>query len=244
MILKFCPGCGMEKPCDEFGRNASRPDGLAYYCRICFAEKSRASYRRRREARGQTVDTRRPAEVSPGLRRCPRCEEVKPESEFPRNRSTKSGFAAYCKPCHNEVTRHSIKKNHGTTRHYHLTRRYGLGAVEVQQLLHALDWCCLICSAALTLKNAHVHHDHATGVVRGVLCFNCNGGLGQFLDDALTLRRAADYLERRTPLVFVIPATERQLDLSGWPVGRAHHVSVLEQRLRRQLAGASGDAGA
>jgi hypothetical protein len=41
----------------------------------------------------------------------------------------------------------------------------------------------------------HVDHDHRTNQVRGMLCFNCNRGLGYLDDDLVTLYRAADYLE-------------------------------------------------
>lgn len=61
-------------------------------------------------------------------------------------------------------------------------------------MLDEQNWTCPICLGELTVKNAHVDHDHVTGTVRGILCFNCNGGLGQFRDTAESLRRAALYL--------------------------------------------------
>lgn len=42
----------------------------------------------------------------------------------------------------------------------------------------------------------HVGHDHETGKVRGILCFNCNQGLGDFRDDIRSLIRAVNYLMR------------------------------------------------
>ncbi|MEU9115034.1 endonuclease domain-containing protein [Streptomyces sp. NPDC048483] len=41
----------------------------------------------------------------------------------------------------------------------------------------------------------HVDHDHRTGKVRGVLCFNCNSGLGLLRDDPQAARRAIAYPE-------------------------------------------------
>lgn len=39
-----------------------------------------------------------------------------------------------------------------------------------------------------------VDHDHLTGVVRGVLCYYCNNGLGKFMDSIPNLESAIKYL--------------------------------------------------
>ena len=52
-----------------------------------------------------------------------------------------------------------------------------------------------VCAICLVPGPEHVDHDHKTGRVRAILCFNCNGGLGQFKDRPELLRRGADYLE-------------------------------------------------
>jgi hypothetical protein len=62
-------------------------------------------------------------------------------------------------------------------------------------MLEAQGGLCIICRSA---PAQHVDHDHETGAVRALLCFNCNGGLGQFKDDAVLLHAAAYYVQFHT----------------------------------------------
>ena len=70
-------------------------------------------------------------------------------------------------------------------------------------MLRKQDGVCAICRTA---PAAHVDHDHGTGAVRALLCFNCNGGLGQFKDDPEVLREAADYVAFHTLSQYMVRA--------------------------------------
>jgi len=190
MASKFCRDCGDYRPVSDFSKNARARDGLAFYCRTHLAERSlRSREGRRTKPRVQ----RRAAEgtvVPGGYKWCPDCDSVLPLTDFVRTVASASGYSAYCKPCHNTRSRASREKV-GGSRTYHLTRRYGITAAEADHLLDLQQGVCAICTAAPAV---HVDHDHATGAVRALLCFNCNGGLGQFKDDPDVLRAAADYV--------------------------------------------------
>lgn len=82
------------------------------------------------------------------------------------------------------------------TRESRLRSNYGLEPEDFDRFLIACQGRCQICSSVFEAKGSiHVDHSHASGEVRGLLCTNCNNGLGRFLDSADILRRAVEYLD-------------------------------------------------
>jgi hypothetical protein len=200
MDTKFCRDCGKDRPLTEFTRNRNSRDGYAFYCRAHARKRHEVS----RDRRNGTPKRRYPRglDIPEGHKWCPECGRVLPFSDFGRNAASKTGRTSYCKPCHNAAGR-KAKDLAGGERTYHLRRRYGITAHEADALLAGQDGLCAICKAAPAV---HVDHDHATGNVRALLCFNCNGGLGQFKDDPDVLRAAADYVRFHTLSQHVVAA--------------------------------------
>ena len=123
--------------------------------------------------------------------RCPQCGLDKPPKDFPRHRGSKRGRHTYCKPCHNARTKAYKLAKHGGEKNYLLAHRYDIRPETVRNLRERQRDLCAICRA---IEPKHVDHCHRTRRVRGLLCFNCNQGLGRFDDDVQALRRAIDYL--------------------------------------------------
>lgn len=79
----------------------------------------------------------------------------------------------------------------------HLAKTYGLEVGEYEAILEHQGGRCAICQRATgRTRRLSVDHDHATGLVRGLLCRPCNDMLGHGRDDPPFFRRAADYLEQ------------------------------------------------
>lgn len=217
---KYCKDCGELRPAAEFTSDKARKDGLSFYCKV----HARRRLLKAKDARQGPPRSRHPREivVPEGSKWCPDCSIVKPITEFVHNAASTSGWSAYCKPCHNARGKAS-KDKVGGSRTYHLKRRYGITAEDADAMLLMQGGLCAICDAA---PAAHVDHDHATGGVRALLCFNCNGGLGQFRDDPDVLRSAAEYVRFHTLKQRVIAAAAaaglgsvRAIRLGEPPVG-------------------------
>lgn len=96
-------------------------------------------------------------------------------------------------------------KDKGLADNYY-QKQYKIGLLEVERLLEKQDNLCAICKEVGFKMNEHSHsplnvdHCHKTGVVRGLLCHNCNRALGLLKDDKERLLAAISYLEGATTI--------------------------------------------
>lgn len=104
-----------------------------------------------------------------GRKYCYRCDSTKKVDQFSSNRSRRDGLQNECKDCVYEME---------------VVRRYGISAAEYRRLVQLNNGCCHICNGECpTGRRLAADHCHRTGRVRGLLCANCNQGIGQFQDD-------------------------------------------------------------
>lgn len=138
------------------------------------------------------------------MKTCTVCGQSKPLDSFYNSKQTKDGKGYRCKSCDadarkkwNENNPERAKKSE---RSRHLKHRYNITLEEYNTMLEEQGGKCKICNSPET-KTSHgtgtfaVDHCHETGKVRGLLCNNCNRGLGLFRDDVVILKSALNYLD-------------------------------------------------
>lgn len=147
---------------------------------------------------------------------CNKCNQEKIVALFVRNKGCKDGFAGICKKCSHlnyknkksnwspqrkqqekdkkiKWMKENLSKNKNWHLQHHLKRQYSLTLNGLETLKKFQNYKCAICSHVL--EKPCVDHNHKDGQIRGLLCRNCNTGLGFFKDKINTLISAINYLE-------------------------------------------------
>ncbi len=198
MENKKCWDCEKEYPAtsENFYRNKNYPLGLSYRCKECaikykknyyknnknkILEKNR-EYRKENKIEYTLKDQEKYRKNNP-IKICSACNKNKHKSikNFGKRKNRKDGLGVYCKECRMDIWRF---------RTYNITKK------EYHDLLEKSNFSCNICGInRKNLKNdLHIDHDHKTGKIRGLLCYNCNRALGLFKDSRWVLNKGIQYL--------------------------------------------------
>ena len=135
---------------------------------------------------------------------CTKCNELKPLSEYslkrPKNR--KPGLQPRCKVCCKEdIKQWRTSQSLDRLKDLYLQRKYGVTIQWYQDTLALQNNTCPICNKSFIFQgelgpdSPVVDHCHTTGHVRGIICNECNRGLGYFHDNSAALYKAALYVQ-------------------------------------------------
>jgi hypothetical protein len=129
------------------------------------------------------------------LKYCPHCDTDLDVSNFyikkpPNPKHWR--FNSPCRKCSN-IARQDVEGKR-YQREYQLKNKYGIGIKEYNDMLENQNGVCKICNGVDVKNLLAVDHCHSTGKIRGILCGDCNTGLGRFKDDVDLLNKAIEYI--------------------------------------------------
>ncbi len=130
---------------------------------------------------------------------CFACQQSLPLSAFARD-NTRHGVQRECRECCTTRKRawHQTSSGQRSSANTKLKRRLGIDVEEFEFLSASVGNVCEICKKPEKgTCRLSVDHCHTQGYIRGLLCNNCNVGLGNFLNSPEALRQAAVYLDER-----------------------------------------------
>lgn len=149
------------------------------------------------------------------MKYCSRCAQDKPGTEFYKKSLPNGGYSlrSYCKSCgkaERDAWRKASPKDNERNKEYNRTHAEEIrGKKLVKNYWPSLTWQQAIaewnrlftlqdglCAFGHASDTLHVDHCHTTGKVRGLLCYNCNSGIGRFKDNVEVMQKAIEYLNR------------------------------------------------
>lgn len=174
-----CKASGPGWECDEFENHRT---GLCSFHQRQKLHNARGFTAKKIRSREEVT-----ARDEEGRKKCNRCETWKDASDFYTSKNTSDGLQPDCKECY---------------RDRNLQRRFKITLSEYGDMLKGQGGVCAICGNSDT-RSLSVDHDHSCcpgdrscgSCIRGLLCGECNTGLGRFKDNVATMRRAIQYLE-------------------------------------------------
>ena len=136
------------------------------------------------------------------MKTCRTCKQKKEDTDFykaGRKNGNPNERHSECKECTKARVKKAHKANPDRARDNHLRRNYGISLADFNRMVLAQGNKCACCA---TDKPGGKHnqwcvdHNHVTGVVRELLCKDCNIVLGLVEDSPEHLMRLIQYIAR------------------------------------------------
>lgn len=139
------------------------------------------------------------------------------DSHFSKDKYAKDGLNNWCKQCIKEYrSRPEVKQKtklreklyYSNTKNIkennRLFKKFSITLQDYNELLKLQNYRCKICGIDENncKKGLEIDHCHKTNKIRGLLCMECNTGLGKFKDNKEFLKEAINYLNSGSELMF------------------------------------------
>lgn len=191
--MKICKECNIEKSFDNFYKEALSKDGYRAVCKVCRNIKIKESY---------VYST---YGVIDGKHQCTICTIILKVEEFPWRAKYLNSRRWICKSCTTIKRKQYGKRPYvwNKNKERYMMHQYGIDMKQYNIMFELQHGLCAICKMQETkLYNGQitllaVDHDHKTNKVRGLLCHECNTGLGMFSDNIELLNNAILYLQNK-----------------------------------------------
>lgn len=172
---KLCIKCDVVKDIESFSTDNTRDDGKHPYCKDC-------------KRVGDTAHRR----------------EMRQTNEVIRLRDNEASRRNYQKFREERIAKMPTRDPIYNKNSF-LKSTYGITLAEYEALLESQNGVCAICGGKEKRKSRyggvcrlHVDHDHKSGKVRGLLCQQCNNGIGHFRENTAILAKAIIYVNKHS----------------------------------------------
>lgn len=129
------------------------------------------------------------------FKKCSTCLEVKLLTDYYLDLDKSNGVRTQCIECTKIRLSNYRNKNKEKINLKRIEVSYNLTEDEFKLLKEKQNNICAICkNSMLSYRGAHIDHDTQTDKVRGLLCLNCNLGIGSLKHDIEILINAIIYL--------------------------------------------------
>lgn len=203
--MKICSKCQKNQSLNNFNKNKNQKDNFSVWCKNCcyisnknYREKNKdillAKKRIYNKNNKEKINVKKREYHKNNIKNyiynpwnliekiCSKCKLNKNIENFHVKKQNKNGFSDICKNCE------KFRK---------IEILYKIDEISFNEILNFQDNKCDICKISfLNLKHIHIDHNHETNKIRGLLCVNCNTGIGLLKENINIMQEAIKYIRK------------------------------------------------